>query len=57
MHGTRDPFASIAELEEARRLIPAETKLLTVDGAGHELGRNHLALAPQIVEAFLSFGS
>jgi hypothetical protein len=36
--GTRDPFGSIAEIESARRLIPAKTDLLVVEGAGHDLG-------------------
>jgi uncharacterized protein len=38
VHGTRDPFGSIAELEQAMKMIPAKTKLLTVEGAGHDLG-------------------
>ena len=38
VHGTRDPFGSIAELEQALKMIPAKTKLLAVDGAGHDLG-------------------
>jgi len=38
VHGTRDPFGSIAEIEQALKLIPAKTKLLTVEGAGHDLG-------------------
>ncbi len=38
VEGTRDPFASIAELEQALKLIPAKTNLLTVEGAGHDLG-------------------
>jgi uncharacterized protein len=38
VQGTRDPFGSIAEIEQALKLIPAKTKLLTVDGAGHDLG-------------------
>ena len=38
MEGTRDPFASIAEIESARKLIPAKTELLIVEGAGHDLG-------------------
>lgn len=37
-HGTRDPFGSIEEIGSARKLIPAKTELLIVDGAGHELG-------------------
>jgi predicted alpha/beta-hydrolase family hydrolase len=36
--GTRDPFGSIEEIEAARRLIPARTELLRVDGVGHDLG-------------------
>jgi uncharacterized protein len=38
VHGTRDPFGSIAEIEQALKLIPAKTKLLTVEGTGHDLG-------------------
>jgi uncharacterized protein len=38
VHGTRDPFGSIEEIEGARKLIPAKTVLLPVEGAGHDLG-------------------
>jgi hypothetical protein len=38
VHGTRDPFGSIAEIEQALKMIPARTKLLKVEGAGHDLG-------------------
>ena len=38
VHGTRDPFGSIEEIESARKLIPAKTLLLPVEGAGHDLG-------------------
>jgi uncharacterized protein len=38
VQGTRDPFGSIAEVEQALKLINAKTKLLTVEGAGHDLG-------------------
>jgi predicted alpha/beta-hydrolase family hydrolase len=38
VHGTRDPFGSIEEIETARKLIPAKTELLVVEGAGHDLG-------------------
>jgi uncharacterized protein len=38
VHGTRDPFGSIAELEQALKMIPARTKLVAVEGAGHDLG-------------------
>ena len=36
--GTRDPFGTIDEIEAARKLIPAKTLLLPVEGAGHDLG-------------------
>jgi predicted alpha/beta-hydrolase family hydrolase len=38
VHGTRDPFGSIPEIERALKMIPAKTKLLPVEGAGHDLG-------------------
>jgi uncharacterized protein len=38
VHGTRDPFGSIAEIEQALKMIPAKTKLLAIEGAGHDLG-------------------
>jgi predicted alpha/beta-hydrolase family hydrolase len=38
VEGTRDPFATIEEIEDARKLIPTKTELLTVEGAGHDLG-------------------
>lgn len=39
VHGTTDPFGSIDELSTALALIPVPTRLVTVDGAGHDLGR------------------
>ena len=38
VHGTRDPFGFVDELEEARGLVPAPTRLLSVRDAGHDLG-------------------
>jgi predicted alpha/beta-hydrolase family hydrolase len=38
VQGTRDPFASIAEIEQSLKLIPAKTKLIAEEGAGHDLG-------------------
>lgn len=39
VHGSRDPFGSLAELNEARELIPALSDLVPVEGAGHDLTR------------------
>jgi hypothetical protein len=38
VHGTRDPFGSPEEIESALSLIPAKTRLLRIEGAGHDLG-------------------
>jgi uncharacterized protein len=37
VQGARDSFATVAEMEEALKNIPADTRLIQVDGAGHEL--------------------
>ncbi len=56
VEGTRDPFGSIAEIEQALKLIPAKTKLLTVEGAGHDLGFKGKAKRQEVPEAvFLEF--
>ena len=38
VHGTRDPFGSIAELGRAIKMIPAKTRLMQIENAGHDLG-------------------
>jgi predicted alpha/beta-hydrolase family hydrolase len=38
VHGTRDPFGTVEEIDRARKLIPGLTALLPVEGAGHDLG-------------------
>jgi predicted alpha/beta-hydrolase family hydrolase len=56
VHGTTDPFGSLAELDKARALIPGQTALLKVNG-GHDLGwsqkRGDVTLPERIAEAFL----
>lgn len=56
VHGDHDSFGSQAELETARRLIPARTELLVVK-AGHDLGYGWSAgeereLTAKVVVAF-----
>ena len=53
VHGARDPFASTDELRSAIALIPAYVSLLEIEGAGHDLGRNHADVSSRIVGAFL----
>ena len=37
VHGMRDGFGTISEMQSALSLIPARTELLPISGAGHEL--------------------
>lgn len=55
--GDRDGFGSKSEMESALKLIPAQTELLMIVGAGHELitPRNRSELPGRVVEAFLKF--
>jgi hypothetical protein len=57
VHGSRDGFGSLPELEEARKLIPARTGLLPIPSAGHELmtKQNRESLPQLCVERFLAF--
>jgi uncharacterized protein len=59
IHGTRDPFASSEEIQKAIELIPANVKLLEIDGAGHDLGFEKKSgsreLPVKIAEAFRAF--
>ena len=58
VHGTSDPFGSIEEIEAARKLIPARTELVVVEGAGHDLGfkgRKGGDLAPLVLQTFQNF--
>jgi uncharacterized protein len=50
VHGARDPFGTLNEMRTAIQLIPAAVELMEVEGAGHDLGRNHAALAQRIVD-------
>jgi predicted alpha/beta-hydrolase family hydrolase len=54
-HGSRDPFGSLVELEAAIAWIPAATRIMEIEGAGHELGRDHAGLAKRIVAEFRAF--
>ena len=44
--GTVDPFGAPDELRDAISLIPDLTKMITVEGAGHDLRRGRFDLAP-----------
>ena len=56
VQGTRDPFGSIEEVTAALKLIPAKTKLIAMEGVGHDLGFKGKSKAgefpEQLVEEF-----
>jgi predicted alpha/beta-hydrolase family hydrolase len=56
VQGTRDPFGSIEEINEALRLVAAKTEFMKVEGAGHDLGFKGKAqaekLPPSVVAKF-----
>ena len=57
VHGGRDPFGSHDEMKIALALIPAQTTLLEIEGAGHELlgKKSEENLPARIVQAFREF--
>jgi len=57
VHGGRDPFGSHDEMKTALPLIPAQTTLLEIEGAGHELlgKKSEENLPARIVQAFREF--
>lgn len=59
--GSRDPFGSVEEMETARRLVPVETALLVMEGAGHDLARTPRRTVEQVAEeiasAFVEFAA
>jgi predicted alpha/beta-hydrolase family hydrolase len=54
VHGTRDPFGSIAELETALKSIPGPAKLLPIEHAGHDLGFKGKSKREELPELALS---
>ncbi len=60
VHGTKDPFGAIEEMQAAILLIPAATSLLVREGVGHDLGYGRKSSAPSslpqtLLDAFRSF--
>jgi len=53
--GTADPFGTPDELRAAISAIPAPTRLISLDGAGHDLKRGRFDLAA-VVEALHELG-
>jgi len=57
VHGTRDPFGSVEEMESALTMIPAKTELLRVEGAGHDLGFKAKAMPEELVGVVRAFAA
>lgn len=53
VHGMRDPFGSIEEMEAAIKVIPGKTKLLPVEGVGHDLGFKGKSRKPELPQSIL----
>ena len=51
VHGSRDPFGSIEEMEAAIKLVTSRTRLVPINGAGHELK----GAAPVVASTFPEF--
>jgi predicted alpha/beta-hydrolase family hydrolase len=52
VQGTADPFGSIAEMRAALPLIPTTTRVLPIEGAGHDLRRGRFDLATVVATFF-----
>ena len=53
VHGTRDPFGSIDEMRAALPLIAGRHELVSIEGAGHDLGGKGSA-APRVAATALA---
>ena len=53
VHGTRDPFGSVEEVQQAMKMIPAPAHLEIVQGAGHGVPPATAASMPQWFAAML----
>jgi hypothetical protein len=53
VHGSRDPFGTLAELRDLIKQIPAASEILPVEDAGHDLRRGRFDLTA-VAAAFLA---
>jgi predicted alpha/beta-hydrolase family hydrolase len=52
-HGTSDPFGTLDELRAAAAMIPAQTQIVEITGARHDLGSKSLDVPALAVDAAL----
>ncbi len=55
VHGTKDPFGSVTEVQSALPLIAAPAQLVTIEGAGHELARARFDIETLVIRPFQTF--
>jgi predicted alpha/beta-hydrolase family hydrolase len=53
VHGTKDPFATIDELQAALELIPVSSGLSIVERAGHDLAQGRFDIASLVIAPFV----
>jgi predicted alpha/beta-hydrolase family hydrolase len=54
VHGTRDPFGTIAELEAARATLGGASALIAVADVGHDLGRGRTPFAERVPQRLVA---
>lgn len=54
VHGTRDPFGLPEEMQKASQLIRAATKLVIIEGAGHDLNFKKANSGEGLIDAVVS---
>jgi uncharacterized protein len=54
VHGSKDPFGSAEEMQDALKMISAKTLLKVIKGAGHDLGRGKFPAA-ETAQSFVDF--
>ncbi len=52
VHGTKDPFATVEEMQASIGLIPGCTELSIVTGAGHDLNRGKFDMDRLLLQSF-----
>jgi uncharacterized protein len=57
VHGTADPLGSPDEMKNAVTDIPVKTRLMFLDGLGHDLGKGKVEIASRIASEFIRFTS
>jgi predicted alpha/beta-hydrolase family hydrolase len=57
VHGTKDPFGSVQELQNAIEAIPGPTELSVIERTGHDLLRGNFDVLKLVLEPFRSLAA